>query len=440
MLKRILKRSNPAGFSRREFLGRALAAGVVAGIPEIIPSSAVGLNGQTPPSDRLVMAVIGAGGRGTYDLSTLLQFPEVHFVAACDVQRNRRNAAKNKIDETNGNKDCVLYRDFRDLLNERQDLDAVLIATGDRWHTPASIMAMESGLDVYCEKPCTMSVAEGHALMATARRHGRVFQAGMQRLSEANFVFADELVRLGLLGSVHTVRAHIIPWKMTTAILPAQPEPDRETLDWDLWLGPAPRRPFNKGYLGGCMAWLDYYDFGTGVAGWGSHTICQCQSALGLKESSAVEYNYPGNNTAEGFEATYANGVKLVLAASGWRGTCGVRYEGTEGWVSVADAYSRPDVSSPSLLREYDKIIRDYRDRTQRPLHHVRDFLESVRRRRSCIASDKVAHHTMVTNHLANISMLLKRNIRWDPEKAMCVNDDEGNRLLSRAMRVPWHL
>jgi predicted dehydrogenase len=440
MLKRILKRTPASNLSRREFFKRATMASALAAFPQIIPSSALGLNGQTPPSQRLVMGSIGAGGRGTYDLSALLQFPEVQFVATCDVQRPRRERAKKMIDDVNGNKDCALYRDFRDLLSTRTDLDAVLIATGDRWHTPVSVMAMEAGLDVYCEKPCTMSVAEGRALMSAARRHGRIFQAGMQRLSEANFVFADELVRSGRLGQVHTVHAHILPWKMTSEILPAEPEPDRENLDWDLWLGPAPRRPFNKGYLGGCMAWLDYFDFGTGVAGWGSHTICQCQSALGLKESSAVEYHYPGNDKAEGYTAQYANGVKLVLSATGWRGTCGVRYEGTDGWVSVADAYPRPDVSSPSLLGEFDKIVRDYRAQTQRPLQHVRDFLDSVRRRRPCVANESVAHHTMVTNHVMNISMILKRDIRWDPQTERCVNDAEGDRLLSRSMRAPWHL
>lgn len=416
-----------------------MAGGVLA-LPQIIPSSALGLGGATAPSERLVMGGIGIGGRGSYDLSILLAFPEVQFVAVCEVQKHRRDAAKQTIDNTYSNKDCAIYRNMCDLLAERTDLDAVLIATGDRWHTPAATLAMEAGKDVFCEKPCTMSVAQGQALVSTARRQGRVFQAGMQRLSEANFVFADQLAQSGKLGQVHTVRAHILPWKMSDAYLPAEPAPNCETLDWDLWLGPAPRRPFNRGYLGGCMRWLDYFDFGTGVAGWGSHTICQCQSALGLKESSAVEYEYPGNDSAEGFTAHYANGVKLVLSASGWRGTCGVRYEGSEGWVSVADAYQRPDVSSPALLQEYDKLLRDYREQTQRPLHHIRDFLESVRRRRSGIANEVVAHRTMTTNHVINISMMLKRNVKWDPQAEQCLNDPEANRLLSRPTRAPWHV
>ncbi len=240
--------------TRRAFLKQAALAGGAIALPDLIPSSALGLNGATPPSERLVMGGIGIGGRGGYDLSVFLQFPEVQFVAVCEVQRDRRAAAKRAVDKANGNHDCATYRNLCDLLAERADLNAVLIATGDRWHTPAAVLAMEAGKDVFCEKPCTMSVAEGQALVSTARRQGRVFQAGMQRLSEANFVFADELARSGKLGQVHTVRAHILPWKMSTNILPAQPEPEPETLDWDLWLGPAPRRPFNRAYLGGCMS------------------------------------------------------------------------------------------------------------------------------------------------------------------------------------------
>ena len=226
---------------------------------------------------------------------------------------------------------------------------------------------------------------------------------------------------------------------MKTDWLPAEPEPDRETLDWDLWLGPAPWRPYNQAYLGGCGKWLNYGDFGAGIAGWGSHTICQCQSALGLLGSSAVEYEFPGNDTAEGMVSRYADGTKLVLTASGWRGTCGVRYEGSEGWVSVADNYHRPDVSRPSLLMDFDRLVRDYELTTQRPMSHIRDFLDCIRSRRSCVANEVVAHRSMSTNHAINTCMLLKRNLKWNPEQEIFVNDAEANRMLSRALRAPWH-
>ena len=426
--------------NRREFLRRAALVGGALALPQIVPSSVLGLEGTVAPSERIVMGGIGLGGRGSYDLSILLQSPEVQFVAVCDVQKGNRDSAKQAVDNKNGNKNCAAYIDLRDLLAKHTEIEAMLIATGDRWHTPASLLAMKAGKDVFCEKPCTMTVAEGQALVETTRRQGRVFQAGMQRLSEDNFVFADQLARTGRLGKIHTVRAHILPWKMRTDQLPAEPEPDRETVDWNLWLGPAPMRPYNKNYLGGCGAFLDFYDFGTGVAGWGSHTICQCQSALGLLKTSAVDYEYSKNDNAEGYVAQYANGVKLVLSAGGWRGSCGVRYEGSEGWVSIADGYPKPDVSSPALLADFQKLLQDYRAESQRPLHHIQDFLKCVRSRRPCVASDVVAHRTMTTNHAINVSMLLKRNVKWDPEKEEFINDEEAKRMRSRALRTPWHL
>jgi predicted dehydrogenase len=385
------------------------------------------------------MGGIGIGGRGTHDLSILLHEPDVQIVAVCDVDQARRNAAKQTVDNRYGNADCAVHRDFRELL-ARTDLDAVLIATGDRWHATASIMAMRAGLDVFCEKPSTMTIADGQALVETARSRARIFQTGTQRLSEANFVFADELARTGRLGKVHTIHAHILPFQMSKTWLPAEPQPDTDVLDWNLWLGPAPLRPYNHGYLGGCMAWLDYFDFGTGVAGWGSHTICQCQSAIGALDTSAVEYEYPGNDKAEGMVLRYANGVKMVLSASGWRGSCGVRYEGSDGWVSIADGYARPDVSSPAPLREFTKIVRDYTTQAERPMQHIRDFLNCVRSRRPCVANEVVTHRTMSTNHAANVCMLLKRNLKWDPRKEEFVNDPEANRMRSRSMRSPWHL
>jgi predicted dehydrogenase len=424
--------------NRRELLRAAAAAGGALVLPRPVRAAAIGRDGQVAASERIVMGGIGIGGRGGYDLSILLQERDVQFVAVCDVQKTRREAAKNLVDARNGNHDCAAYRDLRDLLTEQAQLDAVLIATGDRWHSVASILALKAGKDVFCEKPCTMCVTDGQALVDTARRHGRIFQAGMQRLSEANFVFADELARSGRLGRVHTVYAHILPFQMRADWLPAQPEPDRETLDWDLWLGPAPWRPYNAGYLGGCGAWLNYYDFGTGVAGWGSHTICQCQSAISVLRESAVEYEYPKTDDAEGFVARFANGVKLVLTAKGWRGSCGVRYEGSDGWVSVADGYQRPDVSAPALLADFDRIVRDYTERTQRTLHHLRDFLQGVRSRRPCVADEVVTHRTMTTNHVANVCMLLKRNVKWEPQQEQFVNDPEADRLRGRAMRAPW--
>jgi predicted dehydrogenase len=427
------------GMTRRNFL----AATAVA--PLILPAAVLGRGGAAAPSERLVVAAIGNGGRGSYDLGVALHEPDVQFVAVCDVNRERRERAKATVDAQYGTQDCALYTDFREVL-ARPDIDAIIMAPGDRWHTSMAVLAMRAGKDVFSEKPSTMSIAEGQTLTATARRLGRIFQVGTQRRSEANFVFADELARSGRLGKLHTLRAHTLPFEMKHDLLPAEEVPAKNDLDWDMWLGPAPWRPYNKGYLGGCGAWLNYYDFGTGVAGWCSHTICQCQGVIDADTTSAVEYEYPNNATAEGFTATYANGVKLVLAVGDfknlgiWHGSCGVRYEGSEGWVTCADGYAGPEVSNPALLGERQKLLAAYQERERRVMNHMRDFLDSVRSRRQPVATAEVAHRSMSTCHAINLSMLLKRNLKFDPVKEEFPGDAEANRLRSRATREPWQV
>lgn len=428
--------------NRRAFLK---STACLAAAPYIVPAPALGGDGAVAPSERIVMGAIGVGGRGSGDLGTALHERDVQVVAICDVNKGNRNRAKAAVDQRYGNKDCGAYIDFRELL-ARKDIDAVVAAPGDRWHTPMAVLAMRSGKDVYSEKPGTLTVAEGQMLVRTAKQFGRVFQTGTQRRSEANFIIADELARSGRLGKVHTVWAHTLPFKMMTTWLPPQPEPPKEELDWDLWLGPAPWRPYNKGYLGGCGAFLDYYDFGTGVAGWCSHTVCQCQGPIGADLTSPVEYEYPKNSDSNGFVCRYASGVRLVLSVGNfggfglWHGSCGVKYEGSEGWVSIADGYSVPEVSAPALLSNSRKLLQDYLERNQRPLGHMRDLLNCIRTRRNPVSPAAVAHRSMSTCHCINISMLLKRSLKWDPEKEEFIGDGEANRMRSRAIREPWRL
>jgi hypothetical protein len=416
-----------------------VASGTVA-LPWLVPASALGLNGAVAPSDRILLGGIGIGGRGTGVLKWMLPERDVQFRAVCDAKKTQREKVKGVVDEHYGNRDCQTYRDIRQFLAERTDLDAVLIATGDRWHALASIMAMRAGKDVYSEKPSSMTIAEGRAVLETARRYARVYQTGTQRLSEDNFTFANELLRTGRLGKVHTVKAHIAPWDkamMRHDWLPAEPEPPRDEVDWDQWLGPCPWRPYNEKYTKG--EWRGHYDFHTSCIGeWGAHTFAQCQFAIGAANTSAIHYGYVNNANGDGMVTRFANGVEMVLAKEGWRGSCGVRYEGDEGWVSIADGYSRPDVSSPSFLADFKKLVNDYIVRTQRPMSHVRDFFDCIKSRRLTVANASVMHHSMSTVHAANICMWLKRDMRYDPAKEEFIGDPEANRLRSRAMRAPW--
>jgi predicted dehydrogenase len=430
--------------SRRKFLTRTgAAAGAAAAAPYVLTSTALGAAGAVPASERILAGGIGLGGRGSSDLRWLLGQTGIQFRAICDVRRQRRDAIKATVDKRYGTADCATYRDLREFLAARDDLDVVLIATGDRWHALAAMLAMKAGKDVYCEKPGTLTVAEGRALVDTAKRYGRIFQTGTQRLSQSNFVFPTELARTGRLGKLHTVRAHL--WSRVkdvthNAWLPPQPLPADKEFDWDTWLGPVPWRPYNRGYLGGCGAWGIYWDLAAGVAGWGSHTFIQCQFAATCEYTSPVKYEYPGNSSGEGMVTTFANGVKMILQFGGWRGSCGVKFEGTDGSASIADGYAKADVSDPALLGEYQKVMSEYQAKAQRPLDHMQDFLACVRSRRQTIANPEAMHRAMTTNHAINICLALKRDLKWDPAKEAFVGDDEANRMRSRAVRQPWQM
>jgi len=430
-----------SSLSRRAFLRRTAT---LAAVPYIVPASVFGRNGAVPPSERILVGGIGIRGRGQHDLRWMLPEADVQFVAICDAQKASRETVKKIVDERYGNNDCAMYPEIREFLATRTDIDAMLITTGDRWHALASIYAMRAGKDVYSEKPSAMTIAEGQGVVETARRYGRIYQTGTQRLSEGNFTFANELLRLGYLGEVHTVRAHIAPWdaaEMKHEWLPAEPLPPKEELDWDAWLGPCPWRPYNSSYVRG--GWRNHYDFHTSCIGeWGAHTFAQCQVAIGAADTSAIEYKYVANDSGDGMVTRFANGIKMVLERDMegkiWHGSCGVRYEGTEGWVSTADGYAEPEVSNPAWMQDFKKLVGDYMARTQRPMSHMRNWLDCIKSRRQTVSGPVMMHCSMSIVHAANVSMWLKRDLRFDPVKEEFVNDEEANRFRSRAMREPW--
>lgn len=431
--------------TRRQFLRRSATAASALALPCLVPASVLGRNGAVPPSERIVMGGIGLGGRGHYDLGWMLNEPDVQWVAVCDVVKGRRDAAKNLVDSRQGNKDCAVYGDMREFLAARTDIDAVLIATGDRWHALASILAMRAGKDVYCEKPACLTMEQGRLVMETARRYGRVYQTGAQRLSEPHHVFAIEMARSGRLGPVHTVYADI-RWRdgMRHDWLPAEPEPPKNELDWDVWLGPCPWRPYNRAYVEG-GGWYHFYDFATDVAMWGAHTVAQALAGLDLSNVTSIEIPYERPDAT--FVTRLSNGVKLVLyRAAGsvweqceyWHGACGERFDGPAGWAAAADGYAAPDVSSPELLRLYKQVLGEYTARTDRQLNHVRDFFDCVRSRRAPVANPEVMYRSMNICLAADICERLKRSLKFDLIKAEFINDPEANRLRSRAMRPPF--
>ena len=284
--------SDPQGISkmsRRSFIKHSLAAASTLAAPYFIPAKALGRDGVAAPSERIVLAVIGQGPRGRYDLSVMLGEKDIQFVAVCDVQRSRRLQAKEMVDNHYGNRDCVMYRDMFEVFG-RSDIDAVLIATGDRWHALASILAMKAGKDVYSEKPCGMTIREIQALTEAVHRYGRVFQAGTQRRSQENFQYAVYLAQSGILGQLHTLHASVYVPRRTYDWLAAEPEPPGQECDWDRWLGPSPWRPYNRRYVEG--RWRGHYDF-EGAANfldWGAHTLDLCQWANQSDHTMPIEY------------------------------------------------------------------------------------------------------------------------------------------------------
>ncbi len=426
--------------SRRRFLKRSLAASGTLAVPCFVPARALGRAGTVAPSERIVVGVIGHGPRGRYDLSVMLPEKDVQFVAVCDVQRDRRRRAKEMVDTHYGNQDCTMHRDMFEVL-DRPDIDAMLIATGDRWHALASILAMKAGKDVYSEKPCGMTIREIQALAEAVDRYGRVFQAGTQRRSQENFQYAAYLAQSGILGRLHTLHASVYVPRRTYDWLPAEPEPPREVCDWDRWLGPSPWRPFNKLYLQG--RWRGHYDF-EGAANfldWGAHTLDLCQWANQSDHTMPIEYEA----NKDGIIGRYANGVKLVCdflpdpfgdRSPQYRtstGTCPVRYIGDEGWVETGD--NGEIVLSESLVKTQ---ARRFKKPGTSAAGHGRNFFDCVKSRALPVCNQNIMRRSHIACFAAEMSWELGRKVTFDPVKERFVNDAEANRRISRATREPW--
>jgi len=429
--------------ARRTFLQCSLGLAGAAALPAIVPARALGRDGAVAPSQRIVLGAIGIGPRGWHDLECMLAEPDVQFTAICDIRAVRRQAVKNLADAKYGNHDCATYRDFFDLL-ARPDIDAVLIATGDHWHALAAILAAKAGKQIYCEKPCGLTIALCQSLDDTIRRYGRVFQAGTQRRTVSNFQAAVQLAHSGKLGKLRTLYASCYRPQVRFDWLPAEPQPPKDVVDWDRWLGPAPWRPYNASYVSG--GWRAHFDFDSGgtLLDWGAHTVDLCQWANQADETTPVEFE-PSRACCT---ARYANGVELIMDfldnPFGDRspqyhtslGTCPVRFEGEEGWVETGDA-GRIEVSPESLRGELPATPRAG---GLSAAQNVRNFLDCVKSGGLPTANSRVMRHSHIACHAAAIAWQLGRKVAFDPRQEAFVGDDEANNMRSRALREPWHV
>lgn len=417
-------------YTRRRFLTTAAQASAVLAAPLFIPGRVLGKDGGVAANERITLAGLGVRNRGGYVLSCMMKEPVFQFVAIADIRKDSREKVKRTTEAQYG-AGVDTYRDFREML-PRPDIDVVLIATGDRWHTLASIYAAKAGKDIYCEKPCSMTIAESQALADILGRYGRIYQAGTQRRSVANFQFAADLCHSGKLGKLTAVHANTLAPGVSHDWLPAQLEPPADEVDWDLWLGPTPWRPYNKTYVDG--GWRGHFDFhGGGILEWGAHTVDLCNWAGTNDQKMPVRYE----PTPSGCVATYDDGLKLIMRDSDWMGlgTCSARYEGEDGWVETGDS-GRLEFSSGRLRAEQ----RAYTEAGTSAVSHVKNFIEAIKTRKPAHSNAAVVARSHIICHAAYIAWQLGRPLQLDPVKVEFINDETANRMRSRALRDPWRI
>lgn len=412
--------------SRRTALKRTAA--LFSAAPWVIPSSALGLADQPAASERITMALIGCGGRGTGVMGALAG-NGAQVIASCDCFQDRRD----KIAQKYGGK---AYADYRELL-ARDDLDAVLIASPEHWHTVMTVEACRQGKDVYCEKPLAFTIRQAQVVVAAARRYDRVVQTGTQQRSDRNFRFACELVRNGYIGEVKS--ADTTPGGTARhCSLPAQPVP--KGLDWDMWLGPAPWAPYHRDRCVDLWHWWNWRDYSGGLmTDRGAHDFDIAQWGLGMDGSGPVEIIPPKSNTRDPLVYRYPNGALLYSGQGGWGsdGKPGARvtFKGTKGEVEVWRGGVKTDPPQLANAKIGPDEIHLYESD-----NHQGNFLECVRTRQRPAADVVIGASSVTVCHLGNIAYWLDRPLRWDPVKQEFPGDEAANRLRARPMREPWRL
>lgn len=437
--------------SRRQFLRSfAVAAANIAIVqPAIVSASALG---RGPASSRITVGMIGMGRQAFYsNLKSFLHAPDAQVVAVCDVDAWRLNNGREAVEKhyakdraSGAYKGCGAYRDFRDLL-ARSDIDAVMISTPDHWHVPMALAAARAGKDICCEKPLTLSIAEGRALSDTVQQYKRVFRTDSEFRSIACFQRACELVLNGLIGRVRTIRTGVPAGDVAGTPQPEMPVPDE--LDYDLWLGPAPHAPYTEQRVHPRQSydrpgWMRVQDYCEGmISNWGAHLNDIAQWGNGTERTGPVEVEATGEYPRDGlwnvllsFEVRYrfADGVELFYNTS----RPYVRFEGSDAWVEA-------DYNSRRLTAQPESILKAPigQDGVRLPLKdEKRDFIDAVKRRGQTLADAEVGHRTTSLCQLGHIAIKRGRKLKWDPDAERFINDDSANRLLSRPMRSPWRL
>ncbi len=426
--------------TRKDFLKKS-ALGLASF--SIVPRFVLGGNGYTAPSDKITIGFIGNGKQGTILGNPFIELSDAQIVACSDVDSVKQTKfmewANTKYAEASNHatyNGCRGYSNYEDIL-ERDDIDAVIVCTPDHLHAIPAIKALNAGKDVYCEKPLSLTVEEGRAMVEAAKRNNCVTQTGSMQRSWRDFRRACELVRNGYLGEVTEILVNVggppVPYNLPKQNL-------RDTLDWDRWIGPSPFVEYNDTLAppypwDNYPMWRRYKEFGGGgVTDWGAHMFDIIQWALGMDNSGPVEFIPPTEEGAQrGLVFKYANGIS-VSHEDFDRGFA-VRFIGSEGNLDISRSFLET-----SNMRLANLELSEFDTKLYRSENHYQDWIDAIKNRGNTVSDFEVGHRTATVCNIANIAYELKTPLKWDPEKELFTNSETANSMLSRSYRDGYKL
>jgi predicted dehydrogenase len=438
--------------SRREFMratrDTALTLGAGLALPNLFLNQTRAATGENP-SELVRVGVIGCGGQGNSNINALMG----NCVALCDVDKKHLQDTQTRVEKAKGTK-VAAYTDYRKLIEDK-NVDAVLVATPDHWHALPAADALVAGKDVYCEKPLTLTIHEGQALLKLARKYKRVFQTGSQQRSDAKFLKACEYIRNGRIGKVKRVLVGLPGVNYAERAKPltvpdSEPPPE---LDYEMWLGPAPFRPYNKNRVHYLFRF--FWDYSGGqMTNWGAHHLDITQWALGMDESGPVEavasaafnpqklYETP---TTFHITYKYASGTVVECDSGGNKEKykSGATFEGEKGTIYVnrgALTFTPESLEEEALKDGEIHLYPDLQSRAKLRSPHHANWLDCIKTRKLPVCDVSVGHHSSVVCHLGNIAVRTGKKVQWDPAKEQIIGDAELAKWATRAYRAPWKL
>jgi predicted dehydrogenase len=431
-----------AAISRRRFLVSGSAALV---LPNIIAGCATS---RKPPSEQIVVGIIGCGGQGTNNTNDFLGHADCRVVAACDVDKNHLSDLVGVVNKHYKNQDCKGYHDFRKLL-ARSDIDAVMIAVPDHWHELVAVEAARRKKDIYGEKPLARTVAEQQAIVRAVQAHDCIWQTGSWQRSTGSFHKAAEIVRNGLIGKITSVEVGLPEGvgdigDNASGMMPSAPPPE---LDYNTWIGPSKMMPYVRARVHANWRW-NYNTGGGQLMDWVGHHCDIAHWGLGFDNSGPLEIEGHGKfppqdavwNTSTKYriELKYPGDIAMTMSGGYKDIRNGTKWIGTDGWVWVdrggfesSNQEWRDIKELPESERKIKLIL---------STNHIRNFLDSVKSRQPTITPAETAHHSAIPGHLGLISMLVGRKLKWDAQTEQILDDPEASALLSRPFRPPWKL